>query len=253
MGVGGPAVRALSVPAGAIPRRPAASVSLRPALPVPVGPAVPVSPRPALSVPVGPAVPAGPAVPVLRPPPPGPPRPAGESPLMMMVWPRRRSRRVARRGLRGGDGRRHGDGGVPGRPGVMPRPRECGFRPRRRCRRRHLRRGRQGLPGRGVPHRRPSAAVRRQVDSGDRAADNDRRHDDQGGDSGAKADFLKPDVYGRANRGWPVAAGPMTRSNHIQDHTDVSFPGRVLSAIPATGVAPARLAWRRAGGGRWTA
>jgi hypothetical protein len=45
----------------------------------------------------------------------------------------------------------------------------------------------------------------------------------------------------------------MTQSNHIHDHTDVSYPGRVLSAIPAAGVAPARLAWRRAGGERWTA
>ena len=43
--------------------------------------------------------------------------------------------------------------------------------------------------------------LRRQVDGGDRAADDDRRHDDQGRDPGAEADLLKPGVHGRANRG----------------------------------------------------
>jgi 2,5-diketo-D-gluconate reductase A len=64
-----------------------------------------------------------------------------------------------------------------------------------------------------MPHRGWSAE-RRQVDSGYRAADDDRRHDDQDCDSGAEVDLLKPGVHGRAYRRGPVATDLMTRSNH---------------------------------------
>jgi hypothetical protein len=248
------------VPAGAVAGVPPGTVSFLvagvppvrassvPAVPVSRVPPVPGSPLPVVVVP-------GVAVPALRPRSPRPPRPAGECPpMVVMAWPRRRSRPGARRGVRGGgDGRRHRDGGVPGPPGVMPRSRERCSRPRCRCRRRRLRRGRQGLLGPGVPHRGRPAAVGRQVDGGYRAADDERRHDDQGRDSGAEADVLKPGVHGRAHRRGPVAAGLLASGNHKQDDTDVSSRAGVLSAISATGVASARLAWRRAHRERWTA
>jgi hypothetical protein len=225
-----------------------------PAVPVTRQSSVSVSPRPTVPVPGGPAVPVpgGPAVPVLRLPPPGPPRPAGEPPPRVMVWPGRRGR-VGRRGLRGsGDGGRHGDGGLPRRPGVMTQPRKRGLRPRCRCGRRGLRSGLPGLLGRGGPRPGWSAVVRRQVD-GYRAADDDRRHGDQRRDSGAEADLLEPGVHGRVYRRGPAAAGPMTWGNHKEDHIGVSLPRWVTSAIPAAGVAPARLAWQRARRERWTA